>query len=77
VSVIQLRRQILESADVVCATLSGAGSQALLEISMSSPTFTFDAVIIGTSFRLATGIICVVIYVYSGSYCFRRGLPER
>lgn len=38
----------LEKSDVVCCTLSGAGSQPILEVVMRIPGFKFDAVIIGT-----------------------------
>eukprot|EP01033_Poteriospumella_lacustris_P018440 gene18440-13265_t len=41
-----LRRQVLEQADIVCCTLSGAGSQPILEILLRIPHFRFDAVII-------------------------------
>ncbi len=41
-----LRKQILENADVVCCTLSGAGSQPILELILRITGFKFDAVII-------------------------------
>lgn len=41
-----LRKQILEQADVVCSTLSGAGSQPMLEVVLRITGFKFDAVII-------------------------------
>ncbi|KAJ1399465.1 AAA domain-containing protein, partial [Ochromonadaceae sp. CCMP2298] len=41
-----IRKQLLEAADVVCCTLSGAGSQPLLEMVLHMPDFAFDAVII-------------------------------
>ena len=37
----------VEKSDVVCCTLSGAGSQPILEVVMRIPGFKFDAVIIG------------------------------
>lgn len=43
---LDLRRQLLERADVVCCTLSGAGSQPLLQAVMRLNGFRFDAVII-------------------------------
>ena len=45
-SVAELKKQILDQADVVCATLSGAGSQPILEVVMKIPGFKFHAVII-------------------------------
>ena len=45
-SVAELKKSILEQADVVCATLSGAGSQPILEVVMKIPGFKFHAVII-------------------------------
>ncbi len=41
-----IRKQILEGADVVCSTLSGAGSQPMLEVVLRITGFKFDAVII-------------------------------
>lgn len=41
-----IRRQVLERADIVCCTLSGAGSQPILEVVLRIPGFKFDAVII-------------------------------
>lgn len=42
----ELRRQVLERADIVAATLSGAGSQPILEVILRISGFKFDAVII-------------------------------
>lgn len=44
--VADIRKQILEGADVVCSTLSGAGSQPMLEVVLRITGFKFDAVII-------------------------------
>lgn len=44
--VADIRKQILEQADVVCSTLSGAGSQPMLEVVLRITGFKFDAVII-------------------------------
>jgi senataxin len=41
-----IRKQILEKADIVCCTLSGAGSQPILEVILRITGFKFDAVII-------------------------------
>jgi hypothetical protein len=41
-----IRKQILEKADIVCCTLSGAGSQPLLEVILRITGYKFDAVII-------------------------------
>jgi len=41
-----IRKQILEQVDVVCCTLSGAGSQPMLEIVLRMTGFKFDAIII-------------------------------
>jgi hypothetical protein len=41
-----LRRQVLEQVDIVCCTLSGAGSQPILENLLRIPHYQFDAVII-------------------------------
>lgn len=41
-----IRKQILEKADIVCCTLSGAGSQPILEVILRMTNFKFDAVII-------------------------------
>ena len=41
-----IRKALLESAHIVCCTLSGAGSQPILEVIMRLPGFKFDAVII-------------------------------
>jgi senataxin len=46
ISVMDIRKSILEKADVVCCTLSGAGSQPILEVVMHITGFKFDAVII-------------------------------
>lgn len=45
-SAMEVRKGILEAAHVVCCTLSGAGSQPILEVVMRIPGFKFDAVII-------------------------------
>lgn len=42
----------VERADIVCCTLSGAGSQPILEVVMRIPGFKFDAVIIGKNVTL-------------------------
>lgn len=53
-SVIDARREILFGADVVVSTLSGAGSQALLEVAIRSLNdFKFDAVIIDEAAQAA------------------------
>jgi hypothetical protein len=44
--VADIRKQILDQADVVCSTLSGAGSQPMLEVVLRMTGFKFDAVII-------------------------------
>jgi senataxin len=44
-----LRKSILDQADIVCATLSGAGSQPIIEVVLRLTGFKFDAVIIGKS----------------------------
>ena len=41
-----IRKQVLEQADVVCSTLSGAGSQPMLEVVLRLTEFKFDAVVI-------------------------------
>ncbi len=41
-----IRKQILEKADVVCCTLSGAGSQPILEVILRITGYRFDAVVI-------------------------------
>lgn len=41
-----IRKQILEKADIVACTLSGAGSQPILEVVLRITGFKFDAVII-------------------------------
>lgn len=46
ISIVNLRAQILETADIVCCTLAGAGSPHLLESAIRIPNFRFDAVII-------------------------------
>ena len=45
-TVMDLKKHYLYDADVVCATLSGAGSQVLVELVMQMPDFRFDAVIV-------------------------------
>ena len=45
-SPIDIRRAILDQADVVCGTLSGSGSQQIIEVVNRLRNFTFDAVII-------------------------------
>ena len=44
--ILDIKKQILEEADVVCCTLSGAGSKDILEVAMKINNFRFDAVII-------------------------------
>jgi hypothetical protein len=44
--VADIRKQVLDQADVVCSTLSGAGSQPMLEVVLRMTGFKFDAVII-------------------------------
>jgi hypothetical protein len=51
----------LEKSDVVCCTLSGAGSQPILEVVMRIPGFKFDAVIIGTPACVCVSV-CVFMY---------------
>lgn len=46
INTMDIRKGLLESAHVVCCTLSGAGSQPILEVVMRIPGFKFDAVII-------------------------------
>jgi len=41
-----IRKSILDRADIVCCTLSGAGSQALIEVVIGKTGFKFDAIII-------------------------------
>lgn len=43
---LDIRKGILDAADVVCCTLSGAGSQALIEVILRITNFKFDSVII-------------------------------
>eukprot|EP01041_Mallomonas_annulata_P008591 gene8591-17720_t len=42
----QIKLSILETADIICSTLSGAGSSSLLEALVHISNFSFDAVII-------------------------------
>ncbi|RYH11069.1 hypothetical protein EON65_38970 [archaeon] len=41
-----LRKQVMERADIVACTLSGAGSQPILEVVLRISGFTFDCVVI-------------------------------
>lgn len=43
---VDARKRVLQESDVVCATLSGAGSQPLVEAVMRLPGFAFDAVVV-------------------------------
>ena len=46
-SIMDIRRLILDESDIVCCTLSGAGSQSLIEVVFRLTGFKFDAVIMG------------------------------
>lgn len=46
-SVMDIRRLILDQADIICCTLSGAGSQSIIEVVFRLTGFKFDVVIIG------------------------------
>ena len=51
----------VEKSDVVCCTLSGAGSQPILEVVMRIPGFKFDAVIIGTCVSVIVSVSVSVL----------------
>lgn len=69
-----IRKNILDQADIVCCTLSGAGSQPVLEVVLRITGFKFDAVIIDEAAQ-ATEPLSLIPFKYNPKVVVMVGDP--